>query len=158
MGYAIYDFFLNFQHNSIINQTRGSNITMPHLSKPWLQSTSVSVLESLLDQTKVLKLCCHEIVSDQVKRTKVESSDSSSYPRNWGGEGGLSSKLPKLHGLWLPSASHIILKLSYVIVQLLVCVRQSVSQLTVWLPSFGLLRSNYVIVQLLLCVCVCVPL
>ena len=63
MGSIIFRFF-NIQHKSIFNRTSGSNITMPHLRKLWLQSTSASVLDKSLDYTKVVKLCCCEIVSD----------------------------------------------------------------------------------------------
>ena len=41
-----------------------NNITMPYLTKLWLQSTSASVLDKSLDYTKVINLCCYEIVSD----------------------------------------------------------------------------------------------
>ena len=42
-------FAILFQHKSILNRTSGINITMPQLSKSWLQITSASVLEILLD-------------------------------------------------------------------------------------------------------------
>ena len=63
MGSTILE-FINFQNKLIINWTSGSNIIMLHLSNLWLQSTSVSVLYKLLDYTKVIKICCYEIVSD----------------------------------------------------------------------------------------------
>ena len=34
-----------------------------HLISSWLQSTSASVLEESVDHTKVVKLCCSEILS-----------------------------------------------------------------------------------------------
>ena len=89
---------------SIFNWASGSNITMPHLGKSWLQSKSVSVLDKLLYYNKVVKLCFYEIVSDYIKREEFESSDSLKYIEVTGGEA--SSKFPEFCGLWLPSARH----------------------------------------------------
>ena len=62
--FVIFGFLKTLQLNSIFNWKSGSNIIIPQLRKSWLQSTIASVLDKLLDQTKGVKLCCYEIVSD----------------------------------------------------------------------------------------------
>ena len=59
-GQKLYVFI---QYKLIINRKSGSNITMPHLRESWMQSTSASILDNVLDKTKVVELCCLEIVS-----------------------------------------------------------------------------------------------
>ena len=107
MESAIFGVFFTFQHKSISNQKSVSNITMPYLRQLWLQSTSSNVLDKLLDQAKVDKLCCCDIVSDQVKRVEVESSDLSKDIQVTGGK--VSSQLTEFCCLWLSGASHITL-------------------------------------------------
>ena len=82
---------------------------MPHLRKSWLQSTSTSVLDKSLDQTKVEILCCYEPVSYQVRREEVKYSDSLKDIHLTGGE--VSSEFPKFHGMWLPSESYSTLQI-----------------------------------------------
>ena len=108
MGFAIFGYIF-FQHKYIFNRTSGSNINMRQLRKLWLQSTGASVLSKQLDQTKVIKLCCYEIVSDQFKRAEVKLSDSSKDTQVTGRE--VSSKFPKCCGPWLPSAIHSTLQI-----------------------------------------------
>ena len=40
----------------------GRSMGVPHLRESWLQGTGASALDKSLDQTKVVKLCCLEIV------------------------------------------------------------------------------------------------
>ena len=97
-------FLKNFQHKSNISRTSTSNIIMPRLIKSWLQSTSASILDKQLDQTKAVKLCCLEILRQiRLKGRRLNPLTRGQYQVT---TGEVSSKLPKLHGMWLSSASH----------------------------------------------------
>ena len=86
---------------------------MPHLRNPWLQITKTSALEKSLDQTKAVKLCCYESVSDKVKRVEVKSSDSSEDIQVTWRE--VSYVLPGFSDLWLVVQATELSRTSYAI-------------------------------------------
>ena len=47
---------------TMLNPQKRGRHRLPHLRELWLQSTSASILDKFLGKTKVVELCCLEIV------------------------------------------------------------------------------------------------
>ena len=48
---------------TMLNPQKRGRHRLPHLRELWLQSTSASILDKFLGKTKVVELCCLEIVN-----------------------------------------------------------------------------------------------
>ena len=84
-----------------------SNVTMTHLRRLWLQSTSVSVLEESLDYTKFFKTVLFR--NCDYIRLKGQRLNPLTHRNIQVNGGDVSSDLTEFRGLWLPNASHITL-------------------------------------------------